>query len=66
MWLRHEDFAEKIKGWWGSYDFQGSLSFVLASKLKALIEDIKIWNKDSFGDVRVKKLELISFQDHSE
>ena len=21
MWLRHENFAEKVKSWWGSYDF---------------------------------------------
>ena len=32
---------------------------MLASKLKALKEDIKFWNKNSFGDVRVKKLELM-------
>jgi hypothetical protein len=59
MWLYHEDFAEKFKGWWGSYDYLGSPNFVLASKLKALKKDIKLWNKDSFGDVRVKKLELM-------
>ena len=47
MWLRHEDFAEKVKVLWGSYDFHGSPSFVLASKLKAWREDIKIWNKES-------------------
>uniref|UniRef100_A0A2N9GXN7 Reverse transcriptase domain-containing protein n=1 Tax=Fagus sylvatica TaxID=28930 RepID=A0A2N9GXN7_FAGSY len=34
-------------------------SFVLASKLKVLKEDIKKWNKESFGDVHIKKLELM-------
>jgi hypothetical protein len=59
MLLRQEDFAENVKVGWGSYEFQGSPSFVLASKLKALKEDIKKWNKESYGDVRVKKLELM-------
>jgi exonuclease III len=59
MWLRHEDFAEKVKSWWGSYEFQGSPSFVLANKLKALKEDIKFWNKNTFEDLGVKKLELM-------
>ena len=59
MWLQHEEFSEKVKGWWGSYEYHGSPSFVLASKLKALKGDIKIWNKESFGDVRGKKLDLM-------
>jgi hypothetical protein len=59
MWLRHEDFTGNVRQWWGSYEFQGSPSFVLASKLKVLKEDIKKWNKESFGDVHIKKLELM-------
>jgi exonuclease III len=59
MWLRHEAFTRKVRDWWGSYDFQGSPSFVLASKLKVLKEDIKKWNRESFGDVHIKKLELM-------
>ena len=31
----------------------------MASKLKVLKEDIKKWNKESFGDVHIKKLELM-------
>jgi hypothetical protein len=31
----------------------------LANKLKALKEDIKKWNKECFGDIRIKKLELM-------
>ena len=31
----------------------------MASKLKALIEDIKKWNKECFEDVRIKKLDLM-------
>ena len=60
MWLRHEDFTGNVRQWWESYDFQGSPSFVLASKLKMLKEDIKKWNKESFGNVHIKKLELMN------
>jgi hypothetical protein len=59
MWLHHEAFTGIVRQWWGSYDFQGTLSFVLASKLKVLKEDIKKWNKESFGDVHIKNLELM-------
>ncbi len=60
MWLRHEAFTGNVRQWWGRYDFQGSPSFVLASKLKMLKEDIKKWNKESFGNVYIKKLELMN------
>ena len=41
MWLKMEGFVEKFQGWWNSYTFDGTPSFVLASKLKALKEDLK-------------------------
>jgi hypothetical protein len=59
MWVRHKAFIGNVRQWWGSYDFQGSPSFLLASKLKVSKEDIKKWNKESFGDVHIKKLELM-------
>ena len=59
MWLQHQDFVGNVRNWWGGYDFQGSPSYILASKLKALKEDIKKWNKECFGDVRIKKLDLM-------
>uniref|UniRef100_A0A2N9H476 Reverse transcriptase domain-containing protein n=1 Tax=Fagus sylvatica TaxID=28930 RepID=A0A2N9H476_FAGSY len=59
MWLRHEAFLGNVRQWWGSYEFHGSPSFVLASKLKVLKEDIKKWNREVFGDVHIKKLELM-------
>ena len=31
----------------------------MASKLKVLKKDIKKWNRESFGDVHIKKLELM-------
>ena len=50
MWLKVEGFLEKIQGWWSSYAFSGPASLVLAKKLKALKDDLKVWNKEVFGD----------------
>ena len=30
MWLRVENFVDKVKAWWASYLFQGNPSFILA------------------------------------
>uniref|UniRef100_A0A2N9FRJ8 Reverse transcriptase domain-containing protein n=1 Tax=Fagus sylvatica TaxID=28930 RepID=A0A2N9FRJ8_FAGSY len=44
-----------VHGWWSGYEFVGTPSFVLAYKLKALKEDLKKWNKDTFGDIHHRK-----------
>jgi hypothetical protein len=54
MWLKEEGFVVKVRGWWDSFQFFGSPSFVLAKKLKALKWEIKRWNLEEFGDVREK------------
>jgi hypothetical protein len=45
IWLQEDGFVERVRLWWESYSFQGSPSFVLAHKLKALKVDLKSWNK---------------------
>ena len=60
MWLRVENFADKVKAWWASYLFQGTLSFILAKKLAALKLDLKKWNKSKFGNVTFKKQQLLN------
>jgi hypothetical protein len=45
--------------WLKSYNFQGSPSFVLAHKLRALKMDLKEWNEEIFGDVGKRKKELM-------
>jgi hypothetical protein len=55
MWLKLEGFVEQVKTWWMSYSFQGSPSYVLACKLKALKADLKKWNEDVFGYVGKKR-----------
>jgi hypothetical protein len=58
MWLKTEGFVERVKLWWDSYSFQGSPSYVLACKLKALKQDLKKWNEEVFGNVEGKKRKL--------
>ena len=53
IWLKEEGFVERVRGWWASYNFQGTPSFILAKKLRALKGDIKNWNKNVFGNVGV-------------
>jgi hypothetical protein len=55
MWLKSEGFVEQVKIGWKSYNFQGSPSFVLARKLRAL----KKWNEEIFDDVGKRKKELV-------
>lgn len=55
---------EKVNWWWSSYSFQGSPSFVLARKLKALKLYLKKWNEEGFGNVKKqKKVCLDEFRD---
>ncbi len=51
MWLKAVGFVEKVKGWWESYQVQGTLSYIFAYKLKALKRDLKNWNVEEFGNV---------------
>jgi hypothetical protein len=55
---------KKVKQWWTSYSFQGSPSFVQASKLKALKVDWKKWNEKVFGKVvlldKLRDLDVIA------
>ena len=41
MWLKAKGFFEKVHSWWDSYNFQGSPSYRIAKKLRALKVDLK-------------------------
>ncbi|XP_075645334.1 uncharacterized protein LOC142616347 [Castanea sativa] len=55
MWLKDEGFVDRVKQWWDGYSFEGSPSFILAQKLKALKADLKKWNREEFGDLAFRK-----------
>ena len=59
MWLKVEGFIDMVDIWWRGYQFEGSSSYVMARKLKALKEDLKQWNRDVFEDVNLKKKALL-------
>lgn len=52
-------FVDMVKLWWDSYPFQGTPSFVLASKFKALKTDLKKCNEEVFVNVERKKKILL-------
>jgi hypothetical protein len=47
-----------VKGWWRSYVYEGTPSFVFARKLKALKHDLKQWNEEVFGNVGANRKKL--------
>ncbi len=49
-----------MKQWWDSYAFSGSPSFILVQKLKALRVDLRRWNAEVFGDVNLRKNNLLT------
>ena len=53
MWLDHPSFLSLVKEVWQSSHFYGNSIFVLASKLRTLKHQIRVWNKVEFGDVNV-------------
>ena len=59
MGLKVEGFVDRVQQWWNGYSFAGSPSFILAQKLKALKTDLKLWNREEFGDLAFKKKNLL-------
>ena len=43
---------------WASYDVQGGGIYIFKEKLKKLKADLKVWNKEVFGDVNLVSEEL--------
>ncbi|KAF7810079.1 ribonuclease H [Senna tora] len=55
MWMNHEDCAELVKNSWKG----GSIGDDPAQKLNFLAENLKVWNKSTFGHVgkKIKNLQ---------
>lgn len=52
MWSHHSDCQKLIEDTW-NIQVLGSPMFVLSHKLKTLKERLKIWNRETFGNVHV-------------
>ena len=61
MWLKVKGFKDLVKNWWTSYNFSGSYSCIIASKLKALKQDLKVWNREVIGNVSLNKIITLSW-----
>ena len=59
MWLKVEGFSNLGKNWWEEIEVGGFASFVLARKLKLVKEELKKWNKEVFGDIKLRKYNLM-------
>jgi hypothetical protein len=59
MWIKKEGFGALVKQWWDCYHFQGSPSFIVACKIKALKMDLKKWNEEVFGNIDSNKSKLL-------
>jgi len=59
MWLKAEDFGDRVHQWWTSYHFKGSPSFTLTCKLEALKVDLRAWIEQVFGNVENQKMHLL-------
>ena len=69
MWIRDESFKDLIKDWWRNMRFNGTRSYIILEKLKALKSRIKIWNREVFGKVEDSKkaaLARVDFWDEME
>ena len=54
----------RVQQWWNSYNVSGSPRFILVQKLRLLKLDLRRWNVEEFGDVNLKKNEvLLKIQD---
>lgn len=58
-WLKIEGFYERVKEWWGSFNFLGSPNFVLVAKLKALKTKLKEWSKTSQRNLGIQKQSVL-------
>ena len=59
MWLKAEGFKDLVRKW-TCYNFSESYSHILACKLKALKQDLKVWNREVFGNVSLNKNIVLS------
>lgn len=55
MWLDHPSFKANISTWWNAPTYGRWVSFQFMEKLRALKGQLKRWNKEVFGDIRIKK-----------
>ena len=56
MWLKVEGFKTLMRSWWQGMSVSGRASYKLATKLKVIKQNLKIWNREMFGSLESNKL----------
>jgi endonuclease/exonuclease/phosphatase (EEP) superfamily protein YafD len=59
MGLKAKGFVDRVRQWWTSYHFQGAPSYILARILKALKDNLRVWNEQVFDNVETNKKILL-------
>ena len=59
MWLSHSAFIPFVKEVWDNAEVQGWEGFKFMRKLKSLKDKLKVWNREVFGDIQIKKDEIL-------
>lgn len=57
--LSHPQFASYVQQKYSSYNIERWRAFMLKEKMKLLKKDLIAWNKQHFGDLSIKKEEMI-------
>jgi len=58
-WFMEKGFSEMVKNNWSSYPVQGSVFIKIKEKLKLLKGDLKVWNRDEFGNIQTNKMRIL-------
>ena len=58
-WLSEKGFMEMVKGRWSSYSVQGNGFMKVKEKLKHLKGDLKVWNRNVFGNIETIKKRIL-------
>jgi len=59
VWQKDNRFKDFVRRKWVSYEVQGRGIYIFKEKLKKLKVDLKVWNKEDFGDVNLASEELL-------
>ena len=59
MWLKIEGFKDLIRCWWQGMVVRGNASYRLATTLKEIKQNLKIWNRKVFGRLECNKVAVL-------
>lgn len=59
VWYTVEGFREMVQKWWKEMTPVGCGAYVISKKLAGLRDRLRVWAKESFGSIKLKKLDLL-------